>query len=82
MPRSSRPLITLCRDDDGFALRVGQVTLSGFLGRHPRAARRHLRAILRSWGWPGREIRYACAWLNADGRTGCLLWPKRAPVLQ
>lgn len=80
MPRSSRLLLTLYRDADGLALRLGQVTLSGFLGRNPRIARRHLRAILRAWGWPGRDVRDACAWPGVD-RAAFILWPKRVPVL-
>lgn len=48
------------------------------LGPDPRAARRRLRSLLRAWGWPGADVRTACAWF---GRTGAAYpsWPWTSP---
>lgn len=46
------------------------------LGSDPRIARRRLRAILRAWGWPGRDVRDACAWFKCD-RVVYPAWPRR-----
>lgn len=46
------------------------------LGSDPRIARRRLRAILRAWGWPGRDVRDACAWVGSDW-VAYPVWPRR-----
>lgn len=56
------------------ALWASGVTLPLPLGRDPRTARRRLRALLRSWGWPGADVRTACAWVGRD-RPAFISWP-------
>lgn len=50
------------------------VTLPLSLGRDARTARRRLRSVLRSWGWPGAYVRTACAVVGRD-RPAFISWP-------
>ena len=56
------------------ALWASGVTPPLRLGRDPRIARRRLRSVLRSWGWPGADVRTACAWFGRD-RPAFISWP-------
>jgi hypothetical protein len=58
------------------AVAAAGVYLPTSLGTEPRAARRRLRALLRAWGWPGRDVRDACAWMGLE-RVACPSWPRR-----
>ena len=90
MSRADRPFLCLRRRLDRYTLSVHALRsvravarlvripppLSGDLGSDPRIARRRLRAILRAWGWPGRDVRDACAWVGVD-RVAYPAWPRR-----
>lgn len=56
------------------AVSASGVWLPLHLGPDPRAARRQLRALLRSWGWPGADVRTACAWVGR-ARAAYPSWP-------
>ncbi len=56
------------------ALLASGVWLPLSLGRDARTARRRLRSVLRSWGWPGADVRTACAWVGRD-RPAFISWP-------
>lgn len=56
------------------AVSASGVWLPLHLGPDPRAARRRLRSLLRSWSWPGADVRTACAWFGRT-RAAFISWP-------
>lgn len=80
MSRADRPFACLYRLAGVYFVSVLSRWTNGYtlvsLGSDPRTARRRLRAALRAWGWPGRDVRDACA-LVGRAWPAYPSWPKR-----